>query len=351
MKFEIKMKLKFGNEKDLFRFLSEINNEKTALISHVDLDGITAAKIAGEVIDFSILKFIEYEGLNDNLIEELKKNEITIVIFTDLYVKDETFMKNLESFAKVLILDHHLSPDWNSKKTVCINGEEGYSAGYLCHYLFSKIKNLEKWDWLVACSCISDYCHVKPKEWLEKIFKKYGDKLEYKRDYVRKDGKIWDLQYTLSLSLVYFKNKDMKEVYNFLKPDLEDISILKKCADEVKKDIDQTLKEFEDKKEDIKDGYFFENNSKFSINSIVSSILSGADSHKLFVIIKPEKYFYRISARRQDKKFNCSKFLQDLVKGLQNGDAGGHAAAAGGHFMKKDLSEFRRRLGLSNKKI
>ena len=50
--------------------------------------------------------------------------------------------------------------------------------------------------------------------------------------------------------------------------------------------------------------------------------------------------------RRQDREFDCNSFLQALLKDLQGADGGGHAAAAGGRFMKKDLPEIRRRLGL-----
>jgi len=344
------MILEIGDEKRLLDFVSNIKKEKVALISHIDLDGLTAAKITSEIINFDIIKFIEYEELNESLVEELRKKGITKIVFTDIYIKDKKFMENLESFANVLIMDHHLSPDWNSEKTVFIKGEDGYSAGYLCYYLFSKMKNLEKWNWLVACSCISDYCHVKPKEWLTKTMEKYGDKLEYVGHYVRQTGKFWGLQFAISLALIYFKqNKEMKKAYDSIKEGFGDIGILNEYADQIKREIDRMVKEFEDKKEEIEEGYFFEDNPKFSINSMVSSILSGTDIHKMFVIIAPEEDFYRVSIRRQDGKIDCSAFLQNILKNLGGADGGGHAKAAGGHFAKKDMPEIRRRLGLPEK--
>ena len=340
------MKLVTGTEKKVFDFISKIGNNKTVLISHIDLDGITSARIVNEVVKALELKFVEYEELNLDLVKELNKKEVKRVIFTDLYIKDKEFIKSLEEFAEILILDHHLSPDWNSAKTVSIRGEEGYSAGYLCYYLFSKIKNLEYLDWLVACSCVSDYCHVKPKEWLERVFKKYGDELEKVGEYVRKNGKFWDLQSNISMALIYFKDKNMIKAYNSIGRTFGDIGNLDEYSREVKKDIDYIIKEFKKKRENIDQGYFFEINSSFSINSIVSSILSGTENNKTFVITKPEEDLYRISVRRQDGKVNCNKFMQELILGLKNAGGGGHAFAAGGNFMKKDLPEIRKRLGL-----
>jgi len=340
------MKLEIGNERRLFDFISNIKKEKTALISHIDLDGITAAKIVNEVVNTDEIKFIEYEELNNDLIGELRENGITKVVFTDLYIKDKEFMKELEEFADILIIDHHLSPDWNSDKTVFIKAE-GYSAGFLCYSLFSKIKNLEKWDWLVACSCISDYCHIKPREWLENVFKKYGDKLEYEGHYVRQTGKFWELQYTISLALIYFKqNKEMKKAYNALGKGFGDMGILKRYAGEIRGEINRNIKNFRKNKQEFKDGYFFELDSRFSINSIISSILSAINLHKVFFIVQEESDRYRVSVRRQDGGLNCSAFLQNILRGLAGADGGGHGASAGGNFMKKDLPEIKKRLGI-----
>ena len=219
-------------------------------MSHTDLDGMTCPKIVGEVVNLKEIFFVNYTEINETLIEKLKEKEINKIIFTDLYIKDASFLKSLEEFAEILIIDHHPSEDWNSEKIIFIRGEEGYSAGYLCYYLFSKIENLEKWDWLVACSCISDYCHVKPKIWLSKVMKKYGDDLENWEIYVKKSGVFWDLQYKLSLALIYFSN-DLKKVYNSIGENFGDIGDLGKHANEVQKEIDRIISKFKSEREDI----------------------------------------------------------------------------------------------------
>ena len=342
------MKLAIGKEQRVFDFISKIGKSKTALISHTDLDGITSARVVNQVVKPDFIKFIDYKDLNLELVEELNKASITKIIFTDLYIKDEKLIKALEQFAEVLILDHHLSPDWNSERTVCIRGEEGYSTGYLCYYLLSKIKDLEKIDWLVACSCVSDYCHVKPKTWLEGIYEKYGDTLEYKDDYVRQSGRIWDLQSTISLALIYFKKAGLKEAYNYIGNKFGDIGKLNKGSEVVRKEIDGAIKKFNVEKERISKGYFFDIDPDFSTNSIISSILSGKERNKLFVLIQRGDKNYRLSVRRQDGKLNCNEFVKKLVSGLNGADGGGHFYAAGGHFLKKDLPEVRKRLGLKS---
>jgi single-stranded DNA-specific DHH superfamily exonuclease len=339
------MKLETGSEERFLDFIKNLEGHNVALVSHTDLDGMTCPKIISEVVKPKEIFFVDYVDLNDSLIKKLKERKIEKIIFSDLYIKDKDFVKSLEEFAEVLIIDHHLSEDWNSDKTVFVRGEEGYSAGYLCYYLFSKIRNLEKWDWLVACSCISDYCHIKPKEWLEKVMEKYGDDLKNEEIFAKKTGIFWDLQYKLALALIYFKG-NLKKVYDSIGEKFGDVGNLEGHAEEVQKEIENVIERFDQIKEIFEQGFFFEFTSKFPIKSIVASILSGKNVDKIFVILEIQNGLYKVSVRRQDKKIDCDKFLKNLLQGLENASGGGHIPAAGGHFMKKDLPEFRRRLGL-----
>lgn len=344
------MNLEIGSKKRFSEFISNLNDkDKIALISHTDLDGITAAKVTNEVIDADIVIFINYEELAQPLVEKLKENGITKVIFTDLYIKDPDFLSSLEKFAEILILDHHLADrDWNSEKITFIKGETGYCAGYLCYYLFSEIKDLEKLDWLVACSCISDYCHIKTSDWLTKIFAKYNDSFQIEGTYVRKSGPIWDLQYILSLSIIYFKDKNLNEVFNSIRYGFGDIGKLSDHAKEVKDEVDKIVSLYEKDREKFEEGYLYSFAPKFGCGSIVSSILSGKNIHEVIITLRPDpdEDIYHVSARRQDKKQNMSDFLRNLVKDFPNSDAGGHVPAAGGHFPISHLPEFKKRLGI-----
>ena len=342
------MNIEAGNEKRVFEFISNLKDtDKIALLSHTDLDGIVSAIVTNKVIDSDIVDFLNYTDLNPETVKNLKRKGVNKIIFTDLYFKSTEFLKELENFAEILVIDHHpFITDWNSERTVFIKGEDGYSCSYLCYYLFTKIIGLEKIDWLVACSCISDFCHKKPEKWLRKIMEKYGDNLVYEDDYVRKSGKFWDLQYALSLAIIYF-HFDLKRIYHTIKDDFSNIGDLRKYSKEVQKEVDKEIMKYQKEKISWKDGYLFEiNYDKFRVGSLVANILSNNEKNKTFIILREGKRYYHVSVRRQDNGIDTGKFLSKLLDGLEEAAGGGHAEAAGGHFMKKDISEFKKRLGL-----
>ncbi len=346
------MKFDFGSEDRFVSFIRSINEEdRVALISHTDLDGVVAAKVVQMMVNPLLVSFVNYEELAQPLVDELREQRITRVIFTDLYIGNELFLKKLEEFAHVLILDHHLAQrDWNSSRTTFLKVENGYCAGYMCYSLFSKLKGLHELEWLVACSCISDYCHVKPSEWLASVYAKHADTFEQVGTYVRTSGPLWDLQETLSLAIIYFKDRarGLNHVLNSLGTTYGDIGDLARHADDVKREIERLLGLFESEKQAFPGGYLFECDPRFQCSSMVSSILSGRDISHIIITLRPDAHapIYHVSARRQDKQQDMAAFLKNLVEGLEEGDAGGHVPAAGGHFLKKDFGEFKRRLGV-----
>lgn len=340
------MKIKFaaGNPKKIYGFISNINkNDKIALISHIDLDGLTAAKITNEILNAKNIFFLDYSELNEDLISKLKGLKINKVVFTDLNFSNPDIIKGIEKFADILIIDHHLiTQDLNSDKTVFIN-VQGLCTGYLCYYFFSKLKNLDKWDWLVACSNVSDWLFMNNKKWLTKIYSKYNDK--FNPDEIKK-GKFWDLQHKLSLLIIYFR-KDLLKAYSLIKESISDLKI-DSYANEIQNAIDELVKKFKKEKQKIYDGYFWEIKSKsgkkqYGLKQIGINKLSFDEPDKTFIIIVKSGKYYKISSRRQDKKYNMAKLMQDLTKGY-GVNAGGHVAAAGAVIYAEDLSKFKKRL-------
>lgn len=346
------MNLEFGSEDRFVSFIRSMNeDDRVALISHTDLDGLVAAKIVQTVLNPLVVTFVNYEELAQPLVDELREQHITRVIFTDLYIGNEFFLKELESFAQVLILDHHLAQkDWNSSRTTFLKVENGYCAGFMCYSLFSKLTNLQIFEWLVACSCISDYCHVKPSDWLSKVYAKHGDLFEQVGTYVRKTGPLWDMQETLSLAIIYFKERTsgLNHILNSLGAEYGSIGDLARHAEEVKGEVERLVGLFDREKQTFSGGYLFECDPRFQCSSMVSSILSGRDIHSIIITLRPDAHLpiYHMSARRQDKQQDMAAFLKKLLEGLEESDGGGHVPAAGGHFLKKDLHEFKRRLGV-----
>ncbi len=346
------MNLEFGSTKRFFDFIGSLSDiDVVALISHTDLDGIVAAKVVNAVLDANVVMFVNYEELTLGLVARLKEQGVTKVVFTDLYIGNKEFLAELERFAHVLILDHHLaSHDWNSAKTVFIKGEDGYCAGYLCYKLFSGVQDLTSMDWLVACSCVSDYCHVKPADWLTRVYERYGDVFEQQGRYVRMSGPLWDMQDSLSLSIIYYKDDigGLNNVFNTIGKSFGDIGNLRKCALEVKLEVERLVSLFEQEKQSFAEGYLFEFVPQFPCGSMVGTIISGKYPDKTILTFREDAAagLYHVSARRQDKQKNMCDFLKGLVAGLEDSDAGGHVPAAGGHFRIQDLGIVKKRLQL-----
>lgn len=333
-----------GNEKRFSDFISRLNEkDKIALISHTDLDGLAAAKVTNNVINADLIKFVNYGDLNLDLVNELKKSKIKKIIFTDLFFKEHSLVKEMEKFAEILIIDHHtLEFDLNSERTCFLNAE-GFCATYLCYYLFSKIQNMEKYDWLVACASIADYCYRKNQLWLEKVYSKYGDSFIIEGNFVRKNGKIWDSQYKLSLFLIYHDDM-LDQAFPKIGENLSSVDDLDKYSKKILEEIDSSLKKFESDKTEIRDGFFWEVNPKYHIKSILINDVSSRYFNKTIIIAVKTPKVYSISARRQDGKVNTHELLITLVKGFENSNAGGHFKSAGGYIPLKDAEEFKKRL-------
>ena len=266
-----------------------------------------------------------------------------------MYIKEENFLKEIEKFADVLIIDHHqIIKDYNSEKIVFLNAQ-GFCATYLCYYLFSKIKNIEYFDWLVACACIADWMYSQNENFMKKVFEKYGQKFNGKRLDDLKKTKFWELQYNLILGLIYYDDNLMK-AFNFIGKNISDVKDLEKHAAEVQVEIKELNEKFEEEKQEINGRIYFEYEpKKFGITSIVSNFLSLKYFNKTIILLKIDKKenSCKISARRQDRKESMNLLLSNLVKDFENGTGGGHIPAAGGSFplkYKKDFIEKLKRL-------
>jgi len=334
-----------GNEEMFSNFVSNISKEdKVALVSHTDLDGIAAAKVVNSFVDAFIIKFVNYEDMmNDYIVDELRLLGINKIILTDLMIKDSAFIRKLEQFAKILIIDHHtFSEDYNSNKTVFLNAH-GFCATYLCYYLFMKVKDIEWMDWIVACACISDWAYFKNIEWMKKIFEKYYNKFEFENGALRTEGEFWNIQYNISLAIIYYGG-NLRKVFDSLGKNYGDIGDMNEHGKEVQAEIEVYINKFEKEKENINDGYFFEFNSKYGIKSILTNILSTEYYGKTLIIVKPRGNYYQVSARRADGKVDLNKLMIELTNGMENTNAGGHFKAAGATIDSKYYEEFKRRV-------
>jgi oligoribonuclease NrnB/cAMP/cGMP phosphodiesterase (DHH superfamily) len=333
-----------GNESRFVEFIKDLDSEdKIALISHTDLDGLASARVVDLVISPDIKKFVGYDDLNDSLIEELKKLKVNKLIITDLSIKDENFIKGLKSFKKVLIIDHHLFAKDLNNEIVCFVNAQGYCASYLCYYLFSKIQDLDNIDWIVALASMADFAFIKNSEFMKETMKKYGDKFELIDNNIRRDGLFFDLMLSINYGLVCF-NDNLMEAYNQLSNNFSNIGKLKKAGLDVKNDIESSIKLFEKEKKEINGRYFWEVKCKYPIVSALSTELSLKEKNKTFIFAEERGDIFKCSLRRQDGGEDLNNFAGKLVEGFQNAKGGGHRKAAGCSIMLKDKDKFLEKL-------
>lgn len=331
-----------GNEKRFFEFISSLGDEKIALLTHTDLDGVASGKVTNEVINADYLKFIDYVDLNSHLIEELREKEVKVVAITDIAINNPAFIKEAERYFRILIIDHHtFKEDYNSEKTVYMNAHH-FCAAYLCYYLFSKAQDISKYDWLVACASISDWAYFKNRDFMKEVFEKYGDKFEFEGEIIKKSGRFWDMQWSLVLGIIYYK-ENLRFVFESIGENFE-IGDVVKGSTEVQKEIDEALEMFDREKIEFNGGYFWEFSPKRRIGSLVSTLISAKNYNKTVIIGRPGEKYYSVSARRQDGVVNVAGLLQDLISGLEDSDAGGHFKAAGGHVLAKDRENVKERI-------
>lgn len=333
-----------GSEKRFFDFISTLGGEKVALISHgSDLDGLASAKVVSKCLSPDILKLVSYPDLNSDLSAELKKLKVKKIIICDLYVKSKDFLKSLESFAEVLIIDHHqFEENWNSERTVFMNAH-GFCAAYLSYYLFSRVQNIENFDWVVACASITDFAYEKNSSWMTQVYEKYGEEFNNKKV---EQGKFWEIIDVLRLAIIYLKDKDVEKIVKEVGESFGDLGNLHNYSDEVRAEINSILERFEKEKQVINGRVFFEYSANLPLSSFISTELSIKDKSKTFIIMDngETEGMCKLSLRRQDKKENLDLLIRELINGFDGADGGGHIAASGGFFPQKYKEEFKKRL-------
>lgn len=327
------------------RFIDFVNNvnekDKVALITHTDLDGIASAKVVGKVLNLDLMEFMNYTDFDGAFVGKLKKQKFTKLIFTDFNIIDAGLVKQMEGFADVMIIDHHIiREDFNSDKTLFINAQ-GFCAAEIAYHLFSEIRDISEVDWLIACACVADFQYFNNKEFMEKVYEKYDEHFDSSSSGIKRSD-FWAAQMIISKALIYFDGK-LNEAYDLIPDVFDDVIELKQYSEIIDKEIDKCMEEFEKEKKVYGDLYFWEFDPKYKIKSLLTTILSRKERDKTFLLVSPRDDKMTISARRQDGKVDIPKLLGELVSGLENSGCGGHAQAAGGYFMKKDLKEFRKR--------
>jgi len=335
------MKLEFlaGDEKRFAEFISNLDEgDKIAILSHNDLDGLCSAVIASKVLGkIDYLKFMAYDyNMMKEVAIELKKKKINKLFVFDLVLDSEAeSVLEISKFAEIVYIDHHqFEKDFNSDRIVMIKTRTEEPASFACYYLFSKIQKIH--SWIAALGIISDRVDKYNEKNCKEVFRDFS--LEGCED-------LWKVVEDTNFALIYFRDNEEKLFDMFARvKNSRDIS-LGKYAMIVEKETNKVLSDFEknhEKHGDLKI-YFFK--SKFSLSSIVSTILSiKRYQDNTIVILADYGSHIKVSARNSHSKVNCVELLKRAMKNIPKSNSGGHIPAAGGEIPHKYLSQFKKNL-------
>jgi len=347
------MEIVSGKKENFFKFLDKLNKkDKIAILSHIDLDGITSAIIINEILKskklkYKTIKFINYQpGVFKEIIPELEKKKINKIFIADISVdSDYEGYKELKERFKIFVVDHH--PFENEDIDNMIKTESSdcatFSLFQLTKEYFKEEKiNLEKLKELVCATMICEFSYNK-KENLQYIQSLYP---EITPENAYENSSLGDICKKISSTLICFNNKEKKVFNMVLKGKLNK---MEKYDQIIKKAIDLEIKKFEKEEEffpEKKIHIYFEN-SKFKIASTISTILSMKKPDETFVFFSEnlnDLNMIKVSSRNQNGKEEVNLLMKKAIQGLEHATGGGHLKAAGANFMKKDLQKFKENL-------
>jgi len=341
-----------GNENEFFEFLNLIKpEEKIAILTHTDLDGIASGIFLEEILSsiklkVSLIEFVNYEqGICEKIIPKLQKEKIKKVFISDVCIEsvDEKGFEKLRKDFEVFLIDHHpLSANLKNKKNILKTKTFDCSAFVI--YCLGVEKSLiggKKFQWLVNSTMISELSYKDPKNL--KFLQQTEKEINLENIFDSEFGRIANI---IGGALIYFNSKKIPliEIYSLVKK--KDLNSLKKFDEEVKKEIEKKIKEFEKEQEFYpeKSLHLFYFDSEFKITSTLSTIISSKNPDEVFVLIRdsesePEKI--KVSARCQSGKFDMNLLIKKSIENLENAVGGGYVPASGATIMKKDFQKFK----------
>jgi single-stranded DNA-specific DHH superfamily exonuclease len=333
-----------GEPKYFFEFLNGLNKkDRVGIISHTDLDGIASAIIIEKVlktkkISIKEINFTNYgEGIFDRIKKEFLKKKINKVFIFDVNITtDYTGFKDLYENFDVFVVDHHPSEKFSEKNI--LKTESADCTTFTLFELLKKDYNLDKLKELVCATMLIEYSFKKDINF-NFIKENYPD-LSLEEPF---NSKLGEISSFFSSPITYFSGKEKKAFNLVKKGKMNRLLKYKKILEkEISSASEKFLKEAEFFPE--KNLYFYYSPLKFGISSIIVSGLSFKEPEKTFVFvsdINDKSGFVKVSSRNSSGKIDMNNLMKKGIEGLENGTGGGHVAAAGASFLKKDLAKFK----------
>jgi single-stranded DNA-specific DHH superfamily exonuclease len=337
-----------GLREEFLAFVDSISEEdRVAIVSHIDVDGLSSAVFLEKILDARGIdvKFISFEDIRSDMVKEvsvkLNDEEITKVFFSDIGIDSIDFegFKELREEMGVFLIDHHpmneAVKDWDN----IIKTDSQDCSAMTCFFLGEGLIDSDEWDWLCCAAIFSDFSYKERKN-LEYIQSVYPDVT-----YDNISSTVPGLNgRKINSALIYYEN-DKRYVFDLVKN--RNLEKIEEAHDVLEEEIERLILDFSEKAEHYteKGLHFYLLDSRFNITSTVCSLVSK---------MKPEDYFVfgrrigggfiKFSARNQSGNYDMGALMKRCVEGLDCANGGGHKAAAAARILEKDLDVFKKRL-------
>lgn len=336
-----------GSKQEFLDFVNSIpKNGKVAILSHIDLDGISSAVFLEEILKAKgiSIEYLDFLEIKADMVHEvglkLKSLEITHAFFCDIGIDSIDFegFKELRQSVEVFLIDHHPMNKSISSWDKVIKTDSQDCCGMTCFFLGERIIDYEEWNWLVCSAIFSDFSYKAEKNlnYIKKIYPRVT--------YENISSSVPGINSRIIASaLIYYKGNE-KHVYNLVKE--RNLEKLREFSQMVEDEIDKLVENFSKGKEyfEKSDIYFYEIKSNFNLASIVCTLVSKLKPESSFVFMQKFGDFVKFSARNQNSSKDMGKLMKFCVNGLDGASGGGHSPAAAAKIKEKDLEEFKKRL-------
>ncbi len=317
--------------------------QKIAVVHHRDTDGICSALLFSKALEKlrGTADYHEKKAIKEKLLE-FKPDKI---VFLDLSIDQfPEFIRELESIAPILILDHHkIYNDLNSSRTVFIKSQmlseldgSNYPASKLCFDLCSGLIDLSNETWIACVGLLGDMSYDSWKDFFNETIARLKISL----------NELKQLKEIISAVEVLAPEK-FPELFNdfySMAPAKILSGKFKEFVSVLENEIKKHESEFEKKAEFFPslELYFFTIRSDKEIKSAVIDRLTLKHPNKTIIVFGDNgKPLVRFSARRQDFKIKMNELLEKATASIPGASGGGHIPAAAGSVPREHLEEFK----------
>ncbi|MBI4181337.1 MAG: DHH family phosphoesterase [Candidatus Aenigmarchaeota archaeon] len=325
-----------------------LQKERKLLVYHRDGDGTTAAALLQRHLPMEALS-LESPHLDADILAAIRRRKPEVIIFADLAVdQDWELLLELEQEARLLVIDHHLYvKDVGSPRTVYVNPRlqerEAYlPAAYLVYQILRALGKPAE-AWIAWMGVIADYGTKSCRDLQDDLRKERPDLAA--GGFSSPLGRAGAL---ISSAITAAGDKGAALALQALREAKgpEDFSRqpqLQAWREDVEHEIRNVVDSFLDRREfhEAEGLAILDLDTKFSIASTVSTILSDRNPDLVIVIKRPlRKEGIKLSLRNQSGRVDLHLLVKEAARGL--GRAGGHEKAAGA--LITDWPLFKKRL-------